>query len=80
MTSCESFFHLRQQLLLCVGDEGQGGAWVVCPRCPTSEKRKHTHGSQRRLDEIILKCDFAETTLTSRLGGCTTLRLWGNQN
>lgn len=40
MTSCESFFHLRQQLLLCVGDEGQGGAWVVCPRCPISKKKK----------------------------------------
>lgn len=44
------------------------------------QAKKHTHGSQRRLDEIILRCDFAETTLTSRLGGCTTLRLWGNQN
>lgn len=43
MTSCESFFHLRQQLLLCVGDEGQGGAWVVCPRCPTSKKKKNIH-------------------------------------
>lgn len=83
MTSCKGFFHIWQQLQLCVCNEGQGGAWVVCSRCPIWKKTNKTPTGVRSyllLDDTVYERDFIQTKLTSQLGECTTLQLWENQN
>lgn len=82
MTSCEGFFHLRQQLQLCVADEGQGGAWVVCPRCPTSKKKKKNihmgvRDDWRRFswNVTLAKPNWPPDSVDVRLYGCGEVKI-----
>ena len=70
VTSGQSLLHIRQQTKLCVGDEGQSGAWVVCSRSSAKSNTKtlvdhYNIISPEAATELTL-----ELLLTFQLDGC----------